>query len=289
MKRILRITGILLLVFLLVLGVVIFLNPKKVVRYIVPELKQINEVNIAMKGDSAYINSSLTVQNRSFLSMAIDSIKYKIKLIDKEYLQSEKYLGLKLKPGQIDTLDFAFSIPFNEVMNDLREERKLGDSTDYTINISLVYSTIFGAAELPYKKTAKIKIPQPPKIELVKVHYNKIRLKHFEAEADLKIINYNKIELIISNLDYSMDIAGRGKVAGTYTEPIHIKPNGETYVTMPLKVDLKNIGKTLLDVITNEDNYEYILTLNGIVKSPHDNQEPVKINLIKEGKMELKK
>ncbi len=289
MRKILLIIGIAILLLLLTGGGLILMNKKKLVRFIVPELKQVNEIDILLKGDQAYINSKLTVKNNSFFTLAIDSIKYTIKLMDKEYIHNEKYLGLKLKRAQMDTIDFSLKLPINEIIQDLKRERQKGDSTDYTINVALVYSTFFGEAVLPYKKSAKLKIPQPPEIELVHIHYKKVELKHFQADINIKITNYNKLDMTIKELKYDLDISNRGKVTGSYYQTIHISPNSSTNVTLPVEVDLKHIAQTLLDVLLNEDNYNYTLKINALVESPDPGKEPTHINLVKEGKMELKK
>jgi LEA14-like dessication related protein len=288
MKKVFRIAGIILLLLIVAAVILVLLNPKKIVGYIVPEIKQVNEINIVLKGDMAYLNSKLTVKNKSIFNIAIDSIKYNIELMGKEYIQSEKYLGLKLKPAMVDTIDFSITVPYKEILHDLKEERKKGDSTDYTINVSLIYSTVFGNAVLPYKKTDFVTIPKPPELEIVHVHYHKVRLTHFSADVNVKLINPNNLDMTIKQFNYDIDISKRGNIVGSYLEPIHIKPKSETLVILPIEVEMKHIAKTLYDVITNQDNYDYVLKLDALVESPDPQQEPIHINLYKAGKMELK-
>jgi LEA14-like dessication related protein len=216
-------------------------------------------------------------------------MKYKVSLFDKAYLQSQRYIGMLLRGYGTDTLDFSLKIPYVTIIKDLKAERKKGDSASYSINISLQYSTALGKAEMPITKSAKIKIPQPPELEVVEIKYKKVHLKSILADAKIKIINYSDVNLSIKEMSYSMKILEQGNLQGTYTEPIHIKPNGTTYINLPIEINPINLGKTIFEMIINKDTYDYTLTMNAILESTDLLKESFHIDLIKNGKMELKK
>lgn len=286
-----RIRNIILILFVIIIfaGTVIFIFRKKIVAHFIPNIEQIGEIHIKVKNDTTYVSSKLAVKNNSFLKIEIDSIKYKVSLFEKEYLNNQKFIGLVLPKYGTDTIDFSLKIPYVKIIKDLNVERKKGDSASYSINISLQYSTVFGKVEFPINKSAKIKIPQPPEINIVDIKYKKISFKSILADARIEVINYSDVILSIKDISYTMSIIERGNLKGNLKNPINIKPNGSTFINLPIEINLNNVGKTIFEVIINKDNYNYTLTLNAILESSYPFKESFHIDLTKNGQMELKK
>lgn len=288
MKIIKRIS-IAILALIILSGAGIFIFRKQLKARYLPIVEQIGEINIRVKDDTSYISSKLTVKNRSFLKIEIDTMKYKVSLFNKIYLQDIKCIGMTLSSNDIDTLDLAIKIPLKEILRDIKAERMLGDSASYSINIFLQYSTVFGKAEIPINRTAKIKIPQPPDIEVVELSSRRIRRKTIRAIAKIKITNYSVVDLTIKEMKYSMKILEHGDLKGRFGKSIKIKPKAATYISIPIEINVKNIGKTFFQVLMNKDKYDYVLTLNGILESTDPFKESFRIDITKNGNMELKK
>lgn len=261
---------------------------KLIARYI-PKLEQIGDLEINVGDDTTYIHSKLVIENNSFLKIGVDTIKYQVSLFNKTYLKSQSFLGIVLPPNGKDTFEFSLKIPYKEILKDLKAERKKGDSASYAIHVFLQYSTVLGKAELPINKVAKLKIPQPPELEIENVKYTKIRFKNIEASAKIKIINYGPITLSIKEMAYVLVVPNQGTLKGKYFEAIKIKPFGTTVVTLPIKVTLKNIFRTAIQVARNKDQYEYNLSLLAVLEPEDSLKKPIRIHLTKMGIMELRK
>ena len=289
MKNKIKRISIFILVLVIIAGGVIYIFRAGIIAHYIPTIEQIGVINIKVKNDTTYINSKLTVKNNTFLKIKIDTLKYKISLFNKTYLQSHKFIGVVLHGNGKDTIDFSLKIPYNTILKDLNTERKKRDSTSCSINISLQYSTVFGKAEFSINKFMKIKIPQPPELEVMEIKYKKIRMKSILANAKIRITNYSAVTLSIKEIHFSLNILKQGNLKGNYRERINIKPNGTTFIDLPIEINPNNIIKTIFEVIINKDNYDYTLTLNAILESSDSLKESFHINLTKNGKMELKK
>jgi len=289
MKNKIKRISIFILVLAIIASGVIFIFRAQIISHFMPTVEQIGDIHITIKNDTSYINSKLIVKNKSFLKIEIDTIKYKVSLFDKMYFQNQKFIGMVLRGYGNDTTNFSLKIPYTTILKDLSAQRKKGDSANYSINISFLFSTIFGKAEIPFNKSAKLKIPQPPELKVVEIKYKKVRLKSILADAIIEITNHSAITLSIKEMSYSMNILKEGNLKGTYKEPITIKPKGITFISIPIEINVNNIGKTIFEVIINKDNYDYALTLNAILNSTYPFKESFYIDLTQNGKMELKK
>jgi len=280
---------VLIFIFLILLIGLAFLFRYRVaiVSQIVPIIKN-DTIHIAINNDTAFVHTTLYAQNKTFIPTKIDSLKYRIALFNKVYIHQETYLGIALEGHGKDTFDISMKIPITEVLEDLDEVRKKTENANYSIDIAIQYSTIFGRVDLPVNKTAKFKIPTPPEIKIEKVNYNKIRLKYALAEVKVKVINFNPISLTINSLDYKLTIPNHGYAVGKYSEPILIKPRSEIYIYLPVEILWTHLGKALNDILSDDDIYNYELNCLAVV-SMSSEEKPILIEVTRPGKMELRR
>jgi len=288
-KSKIKYSGILILVFCIIFIALIYFFRARIVGHFIPKVKQIGEINIHIRNNNSIISSKLLVINKSFLKIKIDSIKYKVSLHEKTYLESKKYIGIQLNKNETDTIDFSLDIPYKTIMADLKAERKNQDSTTYSVHVSLVYSTIFGKIEIPIEKSAKFKIPEPPEIIIEDIAYKKIRFKYILAEAKIKIVNHSNLNLFVKTIDYSMIIVKQGHLEGSLGGPINIAPKSTSFVYLPIEIGMENLGITVYKVIMNKDKFNYTLHINALLQVTNPMQESFHINITREGVMELLK
>jgi LEA14-like dessication related protein len=268
---------------------VYFLYKEKLIAYFIPKVEQIGDIEIKIKNDTSYISTRLVVRNGSFLKIQLDTLKYKIALFDTTYLESSKYLGLTLPGYGSDSLDFSFKVPHIAIINHLREERYKQDSAGYSVNVFLQYTTALGSSEMPISKTGKLKIPHPPKLSIEDIKWTKLRFKTLKADVQIKIINYGDVAIDIKDLHYTMNIQEHADLKGVYSKAISIKPNAVTMITVPIEINTKHIGKTVLDVMRNKDQYNYTLLLEAFLESKDTDKTTFHLNLSQKGELELKK
>jgi LEA14-like dessication related protein len=289
MKTKIKRISIFVLALLLISAEVIFIFHDRIKAHFIPEVKQMGEITINVKNDTAFISSKLTIRNKSFLKIKADTIKYNVSLLDKTYLKNKKFIGVILPGNGADTINFSLKVPYIAIIKDLKAQRKSGDSSSYTITVGLKCSTVLGSSEIAINKTAKFKLPQPPELEVVEIKYKKVRLKYILAEAKIKVTNYNPVALSINNMNYNMMVSEKGNIKGIYPGVINIKPNGETFVSLPIEIDVNKAGKILMDVIKHETQYNYTLTLSAIIESTNPVKESFHIDITKTGRMDLRK
>lgn len=289
LKNIIKYTSIFILASVIIAGGTAFIFRAKLIAYFVPSVDQVGDIHIFVKNDTSYVNTILVVKNHSFLKIEMDTIRYKVSLFDKTYLQNEQSLGVQLPGYGNDTVNFSLKIPSAAIIKDIKAERKKDDSASYSINVSLQYTTAFGTSEIPITKSAKLKIPQPPELKVMDIKWKKVRFKSIHALANIKIINYSPVTLAIKELSYSMNILNHGNLKGTYKKLTIIKPHGTTFIDLPLEINVEKIGKTLFQILINKDNYNYVLTLNALIASSYPMTASFQINMVKTGHMELKK
>ncbi len=277
------------LIFILIAGTTFFIFRKKIIARFTPQIEQFGDIHILVKNDTSFISSKLVIKNRSFLKITMDTIRYKVSLFDKQYIENQRFLGVVLPAYGSDSLDFSVKIPYMAILRKLKIERQKIDSASYTVNVDLQYATVFGKSKMPINKSAKIKIPQPPEIKIEELKWKKLHFKSVHADVKIKILNNTPVALSVKKMSYSMTIPKQGNLKGIYTEVINIKPKGITSITVPIDININNLGRTLFQVLLNKDIYNYSLTMNALVESTDPLKKSFSIDLTKTGKIELKK
>lgn len=289
MKTLLKILSVPIFALGLLGSTFILIHSTGLKKHFVPIVEQLGDVTVVIQDDTCYVSSQLTAKNRSFLKLEVDSIHYMVSFFGKTYLQSKQHVGLVLPSYESDTIGFSIKIPHKSIMKDIKSELKKSDSTSYGLYIALQYSTFLGRSEMPISRSAKLKIPQPPELEIVDVEYNKVRMKYIQAEVKIKVTNHNPIDLTVKEMNYSIDVDKQGGIKGSHIEAINIKPKGTTYITLPIHITPKNMARTLFQILLDRDEYDYTLNLKAVLESNYPENRSITLNLTKNGKMELKK
>lgn len=284
MKNKIRAIGL----FILLITAIIYFFRRQIIARLTPDAEQSGNVYVNVKKDTAYISTKLIIKNKAPININIDTIKYKVSMYNTIHLQGKQFLNIELPPYGKDSANIFLKVPYSAILEDFKEERNENDSAIYYINILVQYSTIFGKKERALNKQIKIKIPRPPKLIVQDINYKKIQLKNILAEANIKIINPNNIKLSIKEIKYTLNILKQGSVSGKFNEPINIKPTGSTFIELPMEISMNNLGRTFVDILMNNDNYDYTLNINAVLTTDKTN-ELIHLDLLKTGKMELKK
>jgi LEA14-like dessication related protein len=254
-----------------------------------PEIRQYGAVHINMTEDTTYIYSKLEITSRTCFKLKVDTIKYKVTLFDQPFLEKKDVLGIELPAFGKDTIGFKVKIPHKDLRRNIKAHQNKTDSAGYIINISLQISTPFWRGEIPFNKSARLKLPHPPELELVEIKYKKIRLRSILADATIKVTNHSNISLAVKHMIYKMKIMNQGDVNGNYLKTIRLKPKGITVINLPMEININHVGKLLWAVLNDKDNYHYVLLMNATIESIDPVKESFRVELVKTGNMELKK
>jgi len=276
------------ILILLIIGILLIVYRREIIGNNTIVVKQVEQVKIKIEKDTLFVNFKLEIENTSFLDILIDSVVLNTSFLDKNCFQKKSHINKKFKSYSKDTIDFNLKIPYIQIMADLTSEKEKNDSALFVVSGYFNYSTILGSGVYNLNKTFKMKIPQPPEVKVIDIKWKKIRLKKISAEVTFEINNRNDIDFTTQALNYSVKIHNMGKFKGKYSKKIAIKSKSKTYVTLPITITLNGLGKTIKDILKNEDEYYYSLLLDFTVLAEEWSEGTYFIEINKKGKIELK-
>lgn len=269
------------------LALFLYLNPKKGLRVLLPDINSVEHISIALKQDTALIDASLNIENKGLFKLTIDSLAYRVCFDTATLLSGQRYVGIKLRSGRQDTLHLPLSLPFKRLTREIRSHQHQ-DSVSIPVEVRLVYSTVFGKAVLPYSRTLKIETPRPPEFEIERIEFLKREKKTGYFLIHVNMHNYGKIDLKVSDIHYTFSVPELFTAAGAAKEEIRVKPRSTIRSALPVTVEFKSVFKTLGRLIRKEE-VEYQLRLSGMVQAGGADQKKIPVEIEKKGRTELRR
>lgn len=101
-----------------------------------------------------------------------------------------------------------------------------------------------------------------PEIEIADVDMEKLRFSGATLKTELVVKNRNSFPLSFRNLHYSIQLEDNEPVTGYKPGTVHIPAKGTATVSIPAQVDLKAMGKNLVDLIRKGDEVRYTFHLS---------------------------
>src|SRR5688572_9258075 len=120
MKRTVKIILILLLLLLIGAGLYYYLNPKKALKIVFPELEEIQKVRIRLLKDTALIDLDILIENNSIFKLNIDSLQYHIALDTTVLFEKQQYLNIVMEAGDHDTMTLPLALPFKRLVRQIK-------------------------------------------------------------------------------------------------------------------------------------------------------------------------
>lgn len=267
------------------LAAYLFANPKKALQVVIPDLNKVEHIQVNFMQDTARINARLDIENKGIFKLDIDSLEYRVRLDTATLLSAQRYIGIKLASSQKDTIDLLVSLPYKRLRREIKGKQGQ-DSVNVSVDLKLVYSTLFGRAVLHYPKTMRIEVPRPPEFEIEKVDYLHREKKNGYFMVHLRMHNHGKLRLNVSGLRYSFEAPELFSAHGMLKKEVQIEPLSRISVPLPVKVEFKNIIK-LLGRFVGKRETDYSLKVTGLVRAkPGEKQVPVEME--RRGRVELR-
>lgn len=257
-------------------ALVLYLNRRKAIKYILPEIREFTLIEATIRDDTAYMDVHAIVQNTSPYEMNIDSIIADLSIGGTQLLSERSRVNLSLESGELDTVHFATKIPLTKTRDKIESLQGSG-KTGLGLNASIVYSV----RRLDLSTERKIDVPVPPQFRIVETQEKDVNLlkKELKKQLYLEVVNNGEdLDIRINDLEYEITIGNDLYTQGTYERTITIKPHSKQLLEFPLDFEMQKPSATIWKVLTDNDRVPYHLKLKGFIDTGKMKRIPVAID-----------
>lgn len=89
-------------------------------------------------------------------------------------------------------------------------------------------------------------LTEPPKVTLQQVQLQNATLTEADLNISLNVENPNKVEVLVKNLKYSIDVNNKHLTSGNLQQEIRIAAQGNKDLTVPLKLKYSDVMASAL-------------------------------------------
>lgn len=251
--------------------------------FLLPRL-ELSELEItSLTPQKTEMTVKVLIKNQLPLSFIADSIEYRILINDTQIMKNSYIKSITLKRNGSSLISLPLTI-FNDSLSSVLKANKQEnvDSVEFHFQGSF-FTHIF------FKKQFTVDIKRlVPRIYIpeVKAEHFKISSINF-SEAVIQLLvsikNQNVYPLKANNIAYEVSIEDNKWIKGIIPGLTEIKAKSVTDLTIPITVSIKEVSKTLFDLLTKGSKVRYKLHLTFSIESDKNMIMNSKVNLESEG------
>ncbi len=251
--------------------------------FLVPRL-ELSLIEISsLTSEKTEMTAKMIIKNQMPLSFTADSMQYRIFINDAEVMKSRYKKSITLKSDDSSLISLPITIFNHDLISVLKSnERKNIDSVEYRLEASFYTDIVFRK-----KINVDIKRLLPMiYIPVAKAEHIKIDSLNFSRAAIqllVSIKNKNGFPMKSKNIAYEFSIEGNKWIKGIIPGITDIKEKSVTELQIPVRISLKEVSKTLFDLLKKGSNVNYKLRLACRIESENNMVRNAKVILENSG------
>jgi len=251
--------------------------------FVLPQL-ELSQVKITSQtSKKTEMIVKLDIKNQLPRSFTIDSFQYRILINDIEIFKNQYKKSVLLKSNTSSHISLPMTI-FNDSISSLIKANKHENNDSVEIYFQGSFFTPFF-----FKKhfTVDIKRVIPrfyiPEVNVESFEIDSINFSRAIVTLLVSIKNKNAFTYKAENIAYEFSIEDIKWIKGIISDFAVIQAKSVTNLTIPITISVKEVSKTLWDLLTKSKNVRYKLHLNFKIESDNSMINNSKVILEREG------
>lgn len=222
------------------------------------------------------------INNPNPVEVKLARFDYALAFADVEWLEGDDPDGLVLGAEGDSEIALPVSIEFQELYDVVQATRGL-DTIPFGLEGSFGFNTPAGIIDLPYDADGDFPALRTPRFAFKKVRVPDIDITGATIAVDLDVDNEHGSNLIFSDFDYAIKLAGTNVGTG-FIANLGTVDGAETgTLTVPLTIDFLDAGTAVYEAITS-DQVTVGLAAGTDVQTPFG---PVPLSIDESGRVDV--
>lgn len=204
----------------------------------------------------------IKVNNPNPISLNMLSYDYNLKINGHNFVQGNHDKPVSIAAAGASTFQIPVDINYLDLYR-LFQSLKKKDQSTYQFSVDLYFNLpILGRTKIPLTKKGKLPLLKLPKVHLANIHLGQLNLRHTKLTLKLAIDNPNGVALLLNNLDYKLLINGQPWIEMNKNKRVSINKNGKKLISIPVSLNLLQIGTSAIQLLRNSGKLHYKLKGN---------------------------
>lgn len=226
------------------------------------------------------------IDNPNPLDIEVASFSYDLDIAGNDLISGKNQEGVHLASQGSTQMQLPASLVFADLLS-LADSQKGQDSVPFKLKGTFGFDTPLGEISIPYEEEGELPVLRPPTFELQAFRVGELSLTRQTAtlELDLGVTNaQSENALTFSNFAYDIALSGTDVASSEVASLGKVGAGKTETVTLPIELNLLNLGTTIVSAITNKTQLKVALDAKVDVETPLG---PLPLTVDETGKLEL--
>lgn len=229
----------------------------------------------------------ISINNPNPVGIHLDGFDYDFLLNGSSFVKGDQNQGVDINSGGSSVVSLPVTLTFAEIY-DVYKTVEDQDEIGYRLNTGLKFNLpVLGLTRIPLETGGTIPAVKIPSVKLSSISLKKMGFTSVDLEAVINISNPNSFGLNLDQFNYALNINEEKWVSGTKTNTINLNQKGESYIKVPISLNILNISKSVLNMVQNGANLDYRFTGGANVGSTLEMFGTQPLNFNKSGKISI--
>jgi LEA14-like dessication related protein len=229
--------------------------------YVMPDLQSAKTVIDEITADSVKGKIIMRVKNSLPLTIDIDSLQYKVTLDGDTVTKGYDDSGIRIEANSNDEVTVPVKVNIRSFYK--KVEQLESDSADVGVHAVLYnHFPVVGSKAIPVNFTKKIYIPRLPEVEVEGVDLSDLGLQGGKLQVKIKVTNYSAMPYSVNGFTYRFTMSDNIDLKGKSDQNFNFNKKGSEIITIPVDVDLKQVGEAAIKILFKSEDTPYTLAGN---------------------------
>ena len=222
-----------------------------------PDLS-IENVNIVSAGlKEMDLVTTVSVKNNYPIGIHVPAFDYNFFIDDHVFLKGENALNQSISALSNNQVQVPVRIHFMDLYQSLSALVNK-DKATYQLNGNIHFDVpVLGRLKIPFKKQGDLPLLKMPKISVKGLRVNSISFASANLSLDIALDNPNGFLMMLKNFSYNLSIDGLKWADGTMNKNISFEKHGQSNISIPIKLNFFEMGKTIFNIINKKQSLPY--------------------------------
>ncbi|SMO68314.1 LEA type 2 family protein [Fodinibius sediminis] len=201
----------------------------------------------------------IKIENPNAVALQMLGYDYNLDLNGSSFIKGDQTEQVDIDAGGESIIQVPMTLDFSDVyqaISGLSDQ----DETTYNFLSHLRFDLpVLGATEIPVRKEGSLPLLKLPRINVQNLKVQNLSFSSADLALQLAFDNPNGIGFDINQLTYDLVVNGRPWAEGMALQDVSIRENGTTQLTIPLSLNLSEIGRSGYRILSGSESLEYQL------------------------------
>ena len=199
----------------------------------------------------------IAIKNSYPFGVTLPGFDYDLQINDHSFLKGDQSLQQTIEAYDTSSIRIPLTIQFIDLYETITSLNS-SDRSKFSIEGGItINAPIIGNFRIPFKKEGELPLLKMPTFKIHSLRLNKLTLSRADLSLTIKMDNPNAFFMLFKDMFYQLTINKQRWAYGSADKEVRINEKGEAVLSIPIRLNLFDMGKTVYSLLTSRKPLQY--------------------------------